>query len=318
MFQSLKRWVEVFFLGALLATLAVVCFQWAMESFIHSRKEQVLPDLRGKSVLNAVRTLSSLSLPLLKEGEEFDDAIPPGAILRQYPDPESIVREGKVIRVVLSHGGETVFVPALSGAPLRKAELSLRQNQLQLGEVTEAYSLRYEKGLVMAQEPKAEMAAGKGALVSLTLSVGRPPAGMVLMPDFRQKSWEEAQVWARETRLDVTVDSDPQSLSAQGTILEQQPDPDDVLHRGLRIRFLISARPKPSADGDGKRLVYRVPEGGADRRMRVTLVDSSGEREVFQGLRPAGSDLELVLPAGDFARARIYVDDILVEERQLP
>ena len=52
---------------------------------------------------------------------------------------------------------ETVFVPTIAGLPLRNAEMLLRQRNLGLGEVSESYSVRMEKGRVLNQDPPAEL-----------------------------------------------------------------------------------------------------------------------------------------------------------------
>jgi len=98
-------------------------FYIAMESVIHHRKEVIVPDVKGKSALSALRLISENNLALKVSGFEFDDSVPVGTVLRQTPQAGMTVREHKIIRVVFSQGGASVFVPNLIGLPMRNAEL---------------------------------------------------------------------------------------------------------------------------------------------------------------------------------------------------
>ncbi|MBI4051373.1 MAG: PASTA domain-containing protein, partial [Elusimicrobia bacterium] len=260
-----------------------------------------------------------LGVALLKEANEFNSSVPIGSILRQIPSPGTVVREGKIVRVVVSQGGETVFVPTLVGLPLRNAEMLLRQRQLLLGEVSESYSLHVEKGMVLFQDPKAEVSTAKNALVNVVVSAGPPPSGIILMPDFRQRQISEASNWAKGLGFAIQVQSDPDSLFPNGLILSQQPPPDAVVSSETEIKFAVSGRSKESSSATPvKHLHYEVSQGGSDSLIRIVLVDQSGEREVFNGLRPPGSKIDLTIPQTGSAKIRIFANGILVEERELP
>ncbi|MBI4249264.1 MAG: PASTA domain-containing protein [Elusimicrobia bacterium] len=180
----MKRVVEGAFAFLFLAAVGYFSFHWAMEGLIHSKPERQIPDLRGRSVLAALDMLAPLKLGIRKEDEEFNDQVPIGAILRQYPEAGTIVREGKTVRVVIGQGGESVFVPSLIGLPLRNAEMLLRQRQLLLGEVSESFSLRVEKGFVLSQDPGAESSIEKNTMVNAVVSAGSPPPRHRAFPRF--------------------------------------------------------------------------------------------------------------------------------------
>jgi len=276
----------------------------------------VVPDLRNKSLAGALSMLSPLDLPLLKEGEEFNGSVPIGSIVRQRPPGGTKVREGKTVRVVVSQGGETVFTPSIVGLPLRNAEIMLRQSQLALGEVADAYSLRLDKGLVLSQDPKAESSVEKNALLNVVVSGGLPPEGVVLMPEFLRKNVAEAHQWATKQGVDLTVAEDASSLFPYGTVLEQKPQADAVLGDGAKAVLTISAkagsRTEPAAT-----FHYRVPQGAAESLVRIVLVEAQGERELFNGLRAPGSKVDLAVPAVKRGRVKIFLNGILVEERSL-
>ena len=318
-FSSGIRIFDILLVLGALSLASYFSLDWAMEGLIHNRRERMVPDLRNKSVDAALGLVSPLNLALKKDGEEFHDAVPIGAIVRQLPPPGTTVREGKIIRVTVSQGGETVFVPTIQGLPLRNAEMLLRQRNLGLGEVSESYSVRMEKGRVLNQDPQAEQPVEKSALVNVVVSAGRPPSGVVLMPDFRQKNASDAQSWARGLGLDLKISTETASLFPKGAILSQDPAPDTVVTAKSRIKLLVSGR----ADAAGtsattKSLHYEVSQGSSDSLVRIVIVDPYGEREIFNEVRQPGSKIDLAVPdTGRTARARIFVNGILIEEREL-
>ena len=314
------RWYEV--IGGLSAAagLCVFLLRWGIEGAIHNRPVQVVPDLRGKSVPAALDLLSPLNLAVRKEGTEFNDSVPPGAVLRQNPPAGTKVREGKVVRVVVSQGGQTVFVPSITGLPLRNAEMMLRQSQLSLAPVTESYSLRMEKGMVLSQDPKAESSVQRAALVNVVISGGPPPAGISLMPDFLRKDVSEANSWASANGIKAAVEKDMNALFPAGVIISQEPPADSVLSPETQVKLVISGKVQPVGSQGGRRNVhYEVPQGSSDSHVRIVLVDPYGEREIFNGLRPPGSKVDVDIPdlASGAARLKVFLNGILVEEKDL-
>jgi hypothetical protein len=60
---------------------------------------------------------------------------------------------------------------------------------------------------------------------------------------------------------------------------------------------------------------YEVPQGAGDKQIRLTIQDDKGEQELFRGSRAPGSKLELPINPKGNARIRIFINNILVEER---
>ena len=313
-----RSW-EVLAAGAALVLFAVLAIQWGLEGVIHSRKTQTVPDLKGRSLSAAMDLIAPLNLGLRKGGTEFDSGVPISSVMRQDPPAGTVVREGKIIKVVVSQGGETVLTPSIVGLPLRNAEMMLRQAQLSLGEVSEEYSLKLEKGMVIAQEPKAEASVERSALVSVKVSGGQPPAGLVLMPDFQRKNITEAREWAAANNLQIVETKDPSALFPFGTILTQTPAPDAQIKPESKVSFAISGRQgkNDATPTAAKTFHYELAQGGAESLVRIVVVDKYGERELFNGLRKPGSKIDLPLQQSGSARVKIFTNGILVEERDL-
>lgn len=309
--------LEIAAVAAALLGFAYFTLSWGLEGLIHSRKTQTVPDLKGRSIAAALDQLAPLSLGLRKSGVEFDSTVPISSVLRQDPLAGTVVREGKTIRVIVSQGGQTVLAPAIVGLPLRNAEMMLRQSQLGLGEVSEGYSLKQEKGMVLSQDPKAEASVERDALVNLVVSAGAPPPGVSLMPDFLRKSLEEAQSWASGAGVTLELKTDATSLFPNGTVLTQTPVADSVLSPSAGVQLLVSGRKGAAPAVAAKTFKYELPQSGSESQVRIVVLDKYGERELFNGVRKPGTKIEVPVQETGGARVKIYMNGILVEERDL-
>ncbi|MCR5504573.1 MAG: PASTA domain-containing protein [Elusimicrobiaceae bacterium] len=300
------------FLGA----IAFVSFNWAFSALVHTRAEQPVPDLTNKDVDTALDLLANVNLALKKAGEEYQPDIPAGSIIRQLPPAGILVREGKVIRVWVSQGKESVEVPDVTSLPLRNAEFNLKQAHLTVGKIDTAYSMEIEKGNIISQTPAPLSLVVKGETVNLVVSNGAPNNGMILVPDFRHKKFAEANNWASNNNIEIKITEDPNSYFPSGTVLDQKPQPDNEILAAETLEITVSSNKK--ADSAKLHHVhYELPQGKNDNRVRIILIDSLGEKEIFNEYKQAGSKIDLNVPYGGKAVLRIYIDGILVRQKEL-
>ncbi|MDE2038707.1 MAG: PASTA domain-containing protein [Elusimicrobia bacterium] len=312
----MSRW-EVLLSGLALLGFAFVLSQWALGGLIHDRALRTVPDLKGRSISAALDLLGPMNLGLREMGSEFDSSVAIASILRQDPPAGTVVRERRIVKIVVSKGGETVLAPSIVGLPLRNGEMLLSQSQLGLGTVTESYSLRLDKGMILSQDPKEEASVERNALVNVAVSGGPPPAGLVLMPDFQRKMIDDARRWAAANNVRLSESEDASALFPYGTILSQSPDPDAPINADTKVSLTISGHQGGPEQGGGRRLRYQLAPGGSESLVRIVVSDRYGERELFNGLRRPGSVIDVPLGETKDARARIFVNGVLVEERDL-
>ena len=308
-----RRWVPLV-LVALAASLVYFSFKWAIGAVIHSRAVVMVPDLNSKSVSEALTLLSQSRLGLIKEGEQFDKRFPAGTIIRQNPPAGMMVREGRLIKITLSQGGETLFVPDLTGQPFRNAQTALQNASLGEGEIERRPSLRFEKDQVMASDPPAAAVVSKNALVNLILSDGPPGSDVLLVPDFIGKTLPEVKSWAASHQIPVSVREEADITKQSGEILMQAPVADSPLHLGDALTVVANTGVISS---NGPHVHYEVPQGASDRDIRILVIDGNGEREVFRQAQAPGSKIDFPVNVKGRARARVLVNGILVEEQDL-
>ncbi|MDR1124012.1 MAG: PASTA domain-containing protein [Elusimicrobiota bacterium] len=302
--------------AAVLAVAAYFAFDWAMSAVVHSRKEVQVPDISKKPAVVALDLLANANLAMRKAGEEYQPDLLSGSVIRQLPPAGTVVREGKVVRVWLSQGSQSIEVPDLSGLALRNAELVLRQMHLTVGTKDTAYSLTIERGAVISQDPAAGALAVKDSEVNLVVSGGNPPSAVLLMPDFRHKKIADVNLWASDANISVEITEDEDSPFPNGTIIKQTPLPDSEITPDSGIEITVSARPLAAGE-QLYRIHYELPQGKNTNRVKIVMQDELGEREILNEVRQPGSKIDLSVPYGDNAAFRIYVDGILVREKEM-
>ena len=311
-----NKWVIVGLIVLFFAALIFVSIDWVFGALVHTRKEVTVPDITKKSITQALNMLATNNLAIKQAGVEFAQDVPPGSVLRQIPSAGSTVREGRVIRVWISQGDEMVFVPNTIGSDLRNAQLAVRQAGLLVDKVDNAYSLTYEKGLIVAQNPKPDSMVQKGEKVSLVLSNGAPPASVVLVPNFKSKKLAEATLWASAQNINLIIKEDAGSVFPNGTIAEQRPAADSQIAPGTNLEVIVSRR-ESSDDEKSYHLHYEMPQGKNASRVRVVLEDATGETEMMNETKQPGSKIDLEIPYTGRAAVRVFVDGILVREREI-
>jgi eukaryotic-like serine/threonine-protein kinase len=281
-----------------------------MSAVLHSRPEVVVPKLEGKGLLDALQMASALDLSLQQEGIDFDESLPAGTVLRQHPPSGMQVRAGRSIRVVVSKGGEVKFTPVILGKMLAEAQSILSLEGLQMGGVSEAYSLEFPKGAVLTQNPSSGTIVTRGALVDVEISKGLPPAGLPLLPNFIGQSAQAVESWAKDVGAKVKTREDAKAVGVSGSVVKQYPVAGQPLLEDQDVSIVIVP-----LDSGGGRFTYKVPSDQGEVTVRIMARDSRGESKVYEGKHKGKETVEIPIGVNTTTRFRVYVEDILKEER---
>ncbi len=310
------KWLIIGMIFLFFAGLIVVSADWVLGALIHTRKEVTVPDLTKKPVSQALDLLAKQNLAAKQAGVEFAQDVAPGSVLRQIPSAGSTVREGRVIRLWLSQGDEMVFVPNTVGTTLREAQLAIRKAGLNVTKVENAYSLTYAKGQIISQLPEADSMVQKGTSVTLISSNGMPPASVILVPNFKGKKLAQATLWGSTQDVNLIIKEDSESVFPNGIIAEQYPQADSQIPPGSNVQVTVSRR-ATADDEKSYHLHYELPQGKKDSLVRVNVVDVTGETDLINEMRQPGSKIDLEIPFTGAATVRVFVDGILVREREV-
>lgn len=131
------------------------------------------PNLINMTVEQAQNELNSKGLNLTVKSQEYSNQVGEGKIISQTPSPDTKLKKGDSIGVIVSKGNSKVPVPNVVGLKLTQAEKLLNDNGLLLGNVKYEYNSA-EEGTVLSQS----LIGGsndEGQKVSLVVSKGREP-----------------------------------------------------------------------------------------------------------------------------------------------
>ncbi|MCK4821388.1 PASTA domain-containing protein [bacterium] len=296
--------------------LFYISLNFLMGKIIHNGKDVVVPNLIGSNLENAYKALMEHELYLQKEGKQFNSNIPKGNIISQKPLPGTMVKPGRSIRVIISSGSEKIVVPDLVGKPERKAEIILRQSGLSLGDKTESYSVSLKKGLVIMHDPEADTHVEKGTPISLLISKGLTKHG-ALMPDFIGEKITMAERIVSAMGLSIEdISTEVNDDLEEGTIIEQSREPNTIVHLNNTLSFVITVQSKTIASYI-KEIYFEVSQGLLDKHVRIIVSDKIGDREVYNKMQEPGSKIDIDVPVKGKAKAYIYINEVLVSEREL-
>jgi eukaryotic-like serine/threonine-protein kinase len=130
------------------------------------------PNLVGRTVADAGRTVETLRLGVLVSGKRQDAKAPFGAVLAQNPAPGVAVAKGTVIDLIVSEGSG--IVPDLGGQSVQSASAMLERVGLRLGRVNYAVAIQIEAGRIIYQYQPAGTRLQPNGAVDIVVSRGFP------------------------------------------------------------------------------------------------------------------------------------------------
>lgn len=132
-----------------------------------------VPEVVRSQVSSAEITLSNLGLETTIT-RVYDKESTEGEVVRQVPEAGTEVAQGSVVELFVSKGAQPVWIqmPRLVGLTLAEAKELLSEYNLTLEVVQPEVSYRYEKGIVIRQDPGPDSEILQGAVVNLVVSSG--------------------------------------------------------------------------------------------------------------------------------------------------
>jgi beta-lactam-binding protein with PASTA domain len=215
-----------------------------MPAVVHSGREYFLPDITNLSLKEAEGILQKRGLSLKVMAEDYNPSKPPGIILSQSPNPQTKVKRGRIVKVVVSKGQKMVQVPNLKGVSLRQAELMLGEEGLEVGEINWIPSDSLPENVVVNSSPSYGLSVPLGMSVNLRVSLGSLP-DTVMMPNLMGESMEETKDILKELGLGIgEIRYEVKNGLLPGTVLEQFPEEGTKIPRGSNVELTVSTKGK--------------------------------------------------------------------------
>lgn len=130
-----------------------------------------VPSFLGYTEESAAAFAENRGFTIQVVGYEESDEYLSGEICDQDPKPQTKVKEGAVISVIISNGMTTVHVPLLFGLTIDEARKMLEDNGLELDpEILYDETSEYPVGTVIAQSVNADETVMQGHVIQITVS----------------------------------------------------------------------------------------------------------------------------------------------------
>ncbi len=219
---------------AIVILMNSVILPWYVEA-----PEFRVPNLIGKSQIEAVKILKSLKLNPILEGPKYDERVPKDRVIYHRPHANTLVKEGRRIYLYISGGEPLVKMPTIIGKTLRDAKITIERNGLVIGEIEKVRS-EFAANTVIEQTPEPAENVKKGSVVDLKVSVG-PKIGMIRVPNLLGKSLRAGEKLLRKNSLYIRKINHQYAPSLlPNTIYDQVPSEGRLVNVGDSIDVWVT------------------------------------------------------------------------------
>ena len=182
-------------------------------------REIVLSNYVNKEARQAELEITEQGLKYV-EKTEYDEEVPAGYVISQYPLAKTKVLSGTDVTITVSKGANEEFavVPNLIGLTEAEAKAKLTDYELVLGGIIREASDK-EEGRVIAQSAPANSELVKKSKVTLTLSNGKKPSsnqgGTSENNPSKPEEPDEPEVTLKKYTLTLNLPSDKDSVTVK-------------------------------------------------------------------------------------------------------
>jgi len=198
-----------------------------------------VPDLRGKSQNDAMRTISNLGLRVVDISSDYNDSVEEGYVISSEPGGNARVSRGAYISLLVSTGPRPSKVPWLIGKTADEAGSALASVGLVI-HTEEANDNEVEVGRVIRQDPAQGVSIARGESVAVTISKG-PLA--VTVPSVVGLDEESAKTTLRDAGFNVQLKAGVSGPDLIGKVVTQKPEADASSKKGATVTIWIGSAP---------------------------------------------------------------------------
>jgi len=186
----------------------------------------------------------------IKVEEEYSADYAKGLVIRQDPESDTELEEGKTLTLVVSKGTRTedkVSVPEVVGKMESSAKSELEAAGLKVSVKTK-YSTDVAKGKVISQSPGSGNQVTKNSTVVITVSQGEKPETMVRVPNLRYSTESEARGELKNSNLVLgSVLTEYSDSVEKGLVIRQTVSSGSKVKEGTAVGIYVSLGPRQTA-----------------------------------------------------------------------
>jgi eukaryotic-like serine/threonine-protein kinase len=239
MLAKLLRGLGLLAYVLMVAAVFVLSAYISFSLFVRSGVTAV-PGVKGLTPAEAASSFAEKGLRLRRtEDGRYDDEVPLGRVVRQSPDPRTLVKRGSAVAIVLSLGPRRMEVPDLTGKALPAAQFTLAAIGLGVGRTLAAFAEK-NPGQVLEQDPDPKLTVAPATAVDLLVAM--PAVGdRYVMPDLVYRHYEEIRPFFERQGFRLgSVKFERYEGVAAGVILRQFPLAGHPLTRQDAVSLVVA------------------------------------------------------------------------------
>ncbi len=186
----------------------------------------------------------------IKVEEEYSADYAKDLVIRQDPESDTELEEGKTLTLVVSKGTRTedkVSVPEVVGKRESSAKSELEAVGLKVSVKTK-YSTDVAKGKVISQSPRSGNQVTKNSTVVITVSQGEKPETMVRVPNLRYFTESGARSELKNSNLVLgSVLTEYSDSVEKGLVIRQTVSSGSKVKEGTAVGIYVSLGPRQTA-----------------------------------------------------------------------
>jgi len=190
---------------------------------------RAVPEIAGRPQQEAADALEQVGLAVGTVKQAFS-TLPTGAVVSSDPSAGAELKEGTRVALVVSKGVEMLPVPDVTGSTRAAAVEKLSEAGFDAG-ITEVFSERVDRGVVVSQDPTSGSAA-RGSTVALQVSKGPELITIPKLVGTKRKA-AEAQLEALGLKVEV------RAIPGPGTVRSTDPGAGERVRKGSTVTLFV-------------------------------------------------------------------------------
>lgn len=225
---------------AAVALVFIVVFAMIVASREASSQGLTLPDLTGKSQVDAIAALHGIGVDNVTFKQHTDANVPAGLVDGSEPTAKAPIKPGDPVVLYLSTGAERARIPNVVGKDVKTATNMLQAAGFSVRIGTPVHSNAVRQGLVAQVNPGPDSQAERGSLVAVRTSLGPQT---VHVPNIISLSENDARSALQKLGLKFAPNTISSVDIPAHTVIDQEPAGGSNVQPGTTINADVSGGP---------------------------------------------------------------------------
>ncbi|MGH9396316.1 MAG: PASTA domain-containing protein [Terriglobia bacterium] len=237
--ERIRFLFRLFLLFTFLAAVVVISAITTIRLTINGNQE-TLPNLVGVNLDAAETVADGMGLEVKVDDKLFSSKYAATQVISQEPPPDTRVKAGQHVHVLVSLGAPRIEVPDLVGSSARVGQILAVQKGLTVGDVVHVHWPGSQADQIVAQDPPASTTEIHSPAINFLVALGPTPPAYVC-PDFAGMRLDQVRAMIQSGGFAIgKANPVTGSTASSGTILGQSPSPGSKILAGGSFTFQVA------------------------------------------------------------------------------